>query len=824
MSQYDQLIRAASAKYGIPVNLLTAQMQAESSGNPNAVSPVGAQGLMQIMPANQQHYGISKPFDPAQSIDAGAHLDADNYKATGNWPDALKMYHGGTNQANWGPKTQSYAQNIMAKTNSLPSFDDMDKAMGGATTHAQNAPKSATGMPSFEDLDSAMQVAPPAPPGLIASIGAGLGHGVGTAVLGAQKLIGQGLNWAGANTAGNWLVNDANTGQANLDQQNQPYADAHSGWNSAANLGGEVAGSAPAIALGGGAATLGLRGAGMALGDNVAGNVLAGASRLIDGTAGAQDSGLPWLIKKGASTAVQGAGANAIGNGLTGGDPLKGAEYGAWMGPAGAAGVKIAGAVASPVVNAVGNAISDLSPGLARAAAANKLSGAIRADGLTPGMIADQMRQMGPQATPVDAASVLLGSKAGGNVRNMAEVVANSPGDGMALAQQVLGGRMDSAPSRINDAAKAATGATGNVHAEADELMAQRSAAAAPLYQKALAGQIQPDARLQSFMADPVFQSGLARGQEIARLQSLAKNEPFNPAEYVSLSSTPGSQVPSSILDASGNPMSVTSVPGKAPMVSMRAADAAKQGLDDLVEQYRDPTTGRLVLDQKGRALNDVRASYVNYLDQVNPDYAAARAAWAGPSSSLDALAMGRKALSNDAEVTSSNVSRLSPSDRQFFLSGVTRALQDKIGSAQDGADITRKIFGNNLIRDRVASAFDNPDAFNQFQNSMQNEAQYAATRNAVLSNSATARRLAGQANQGDIYGPAISLGHNLLTGNLSGAASSAANAANSAVNFMSRPSNRQLSQQANMLFTQDPDAFLSAFAKKGAKKNALTR
>lgn len=76
---------------------------------------------------------------------------------------------------------------------------------------------------------------------------------------------------------------------------------------------------------------------------------------------------------------------------------------------------------------------------------------------------------------------------------------------------------------------------------------------------------------------------------------------------------------------------------------------------------------------------------------------------------------MGKRALSNDPEVNARIVGNLSPGDKQFYLQGVTRAIQDKIASAQDGADVTRKIFGNNLMRDKIAAAFDNPEAFQQF-------------------------------------------------------------------------------------------------------------
>src|SRR3546814_19291831 len=69
---------------------------------------------------------------------------------------------------------------------------------------------------------------------------------------------------------------------------------------------------------------------------------------------------------------------------------------------------------------------------------------------------------------------------------------------------------------------------------------------------------------------------------------------------------------------------------------NMRTLDYIKRGLDDVLERYRDPTTGRLVLDNTGRAIDQTRRALLDELDNINPDYAKARAAWAGPSQNLD--------------------------------------------------------------------------------------------------------------------------------------------------------------------------------------------
>lgn len=69
---YDELIRAAAEKFGLDPDLLASVIAAESAFNPNAVSPKGARGLMQLMPATAASYNVRKIFDPEQNIQAGA--------------------------------------------------------------------------------------------------------------------------------------------------------------------------------------------------------------------------------------------------------------------------------------------------------------------------------------------------------------------------------------------------------------------------------------------------------------------------------------------------------------------------------------------------------------------------------------------------------------------------------------------------------------------------------------------------------------------------------------------------------------------------------
>jgi soluble lytic murein transglycosylase-like protein len=93
---YDDLIHEAAEKYRVSANLIKSVMQTESNFNAWAVSPVGAMGLMQLMPNIATAYGVEDPFDPRQNIMAGAQMLRELMTMhRGNIPLVLASYNAG---------------------------------------------------------------------------------------------------------------------------------------------------------------------------------------------------------------------------------------------------------------------------------------------------------------------------------------------------------------------------------------------------------------------------------------------------------------------------------------------------------------------------------------------------------------------------------------------------------------------------------------------------------------------------------------------------------------------------------------------------------
>jgi Transglycosylase SLT domain/D-alanyl-D-alanine carboxypeptidase/Putative Flp pilus-assembly TadE/G-like len=94
--RFHDPIAQAALRWNVPMNLLAAQLYAESGFNPFARSPAGAEGIAQFMPGTAQSYGLDDPFDPAAAIDAQAHLMSDLLKRfDGRVPLALAGYNAG---------------------------------------------------------------------------------------------------------------------------------------------------------------------------------------------------------------------------------------------------------------------------------------------------------------------------------------------------------------------------------------------------------------------------------------------------------------------------------------------------------------------------------------------------------------------------------------------------------------------------------------------------------------------------------------------------------------------------------------------------------
>lgn len=349
------------------------------------------------------------------------------------------------------------------------------------------------------------------------------------------------------------------------------------------------------------------------------------------------------VLGLGSGALIGGADSAVRSNAPTWGGVVSNALTGAGIGGAfGAAGPAIGRGLGAGI-NALSNIASRTTP------AARNVSNALAEIGMTPSDAQNALTRMGPSATLADIdpamtteagglaalggspTSILkkaMATRAAGADDAMSQIVDDTLGpkpDAVGILNQIrnreVSNNVDLTTARA--ALDNSMGPPADPQAVLSKMVADRSAAAQPLYEKALSKPVVWDNRLQQFLDDPIFQPALAKGVKIQRLESLADPNapPFNPTDYAIKD-----------FDAAGDP-----IIGTTP--NMRTLNVVKKGLDAMVSDAQDPITGRL--SEEGRAVDGVRRAFLTKLDQINPDYSAARQAWAGPTQTQEAFNKG---------------------------------------------------------------------------------------------------------------------------------------------------------------------------------------
>lgn len=241
-----------------------------------------------------------------------------------------------------------------------------------------------------------------------------------------------------------------------------------------------------------------------------------------------------------------------------------------------------------------------------------------------------------------------------------------------------------------------------NFYGSADELIAARSEAAGPLYEKAFAE------------AQPVD-----TGPLLSSLDERLK--------------TAKGGINTVLQKARGFLVDGRGVAD----TSLQGLHEAKLALDDAIDAAsKDSSFGRLAK----RELIDVRNKLVAAIDEANPAYGEARAAYAGPSQSLEALDIGRSLIREDAELGAKEIAKLSPGDKEFAKIGVARALTDAIAKGEGKPGLAKSLLAGDKGK-RIRAVFDSDDEFQTFVSKLEAEAQGAAREQFIQGGSQTAAR-----------------------------------------------------------------------------------
>lgn len=527
--------------------------------------------------------------------------------------------------------------------------------------------------------------------------------------------------------------------------------------------------------------------------------------------AGAIGTGAP--LARAGMTAIR-AGQGLIARTAAGG--LEGAGYGAVAGAGNNDKNRLAGAAKGAANGGLWGAgiAGGLAAGLPMASGAfSNISARLDPEGAARAQVAQALARSGRNAT--DAVGDIQDANAAGQPFAVADALGNpaqrllatvtsAPGAGRAQAVDFLHNRQAGQADRVGNIIDEglAAGVTGR---QASNALSQAAAARArPLYEQAWAHPIQWTERTGQFINDPIAKQGLARGMEIQRLEALASGQPFNPADYTIAGFNEAAAQPG--VQAAGP--------------NMRALDAIKRGVDDILEKYRDPATGRLQLDSRGRAIDQYRRAYLEHLDEINPHYAAARSAYAGPMQASDAIGRGRVAATRGRfEDNIGDYEALRPHEQAGFRVGYADAANSGIDRSRPGANAAERFASNKSQNElRAMSQFPDPE---ELLRRIERERVMSTTRQQATGGSRTAENLA------DIHDAGVDprIFWNLAHGNF---AQAAMNAGHGALNQVSGNTEPVRNAMARMLLplpnSPAPETLLPELAALLQRRNVNQR
>lgn len=394
-----------------------------------------------------------------------------------------------------------------------------------------------------------------------------------------------------------------------------------------------------------------------------------------------------------------------------------------------------------------------------------------------------RMQELGPDAVLADA---------GDATRGLADVMVQTPGESKSLARTVLGNRNASEGSRMVQSVKENVTDADFYDAKATNAASKRLAG--PLYEQAKDNSphvTSPFLRLQ-IKQEPLIRQGMNKGIELQRIEASAAGKEFNPEQFGIAS-----------FDDEGNVV-LKDVESATPL---RLWHAAREGLDSMLEAYRDPLTGVLNLDKRGRAIQDLRRSFNAELkSQVGGDnglFAQADKIYADASKLEDAMKRGRRFVTGDEEITADVFNKLKPPEKEAYLAGVAREMQGMIRKAGATPTTIRNALKDTGIRDKLKAILPSEGQFNKFISDLQREETFKET-NRIRYGSQTFGRGAEDAGATqDVVGNAVAAGAQAARGDLGGAAMSAVR---SAQNFLKRAQLPQSTRDriGKLLLSQD--------------------
>ena len=398
------------------------------------------------------------------------------------------------------------------------------------------------------------------------------------------------------------------------------------------------------------------------------------------------------------------------------------------------------GAGTGGLLAAAGRVISHLSDPVKRAVM--DLARAFQRDGVPA---EEAVRRAAAIATERPGTATLA-DVGGENVKGLVERVSQTPGAGRSVTVPFLTERQKGSLSRISDDLSQLTGTKRTALEATTETIKQRGKDAQPLYQAAYEAGDKAiwSPELERLTSSPTVQKAMNGAVRIWRDNAVADG--FG-------GMNPGALVENGILKSLG---------GKVPVFpNLQFWDYTKRLLADQVD-----AAIRAGQTQKARTLGNLERQLRGELDKQVPQYAAARQAWAGPTSYLNAIEKGKDILSNKVgadEIVAQLKELGSKADQDGFREGAVSAIISRMASDPAKlADLT-KYLRSPEMKKKIAAIMPDIKSAQKWLQRLDFEEKSSELVGQSLKGSPTARRLAEMQDSGmvgDLVMDALSGGH----------------------------------------------------------------
>lgn len=381
------------------------------------------------------------------------------------------------------------------------------------------------------------------------------------------------------------------------------------------------------------------------------------------------------------------------------GERLEGGATGAAIG---AVAAPVAGWAGEKVINGAGNVAGILGRKLTETPR-NQAMRLIRdrADdaGLAVDDVVQRYRDLGPDGTLMDVDE---------NLRLLGRTLSDQSGPMKREARNLLESRQAGQIDRLKAATRGAISGDDAVDT-VKALIAERSAKAGPLYERAMTASPTDD------------------------MINLAQNRPS-----LAKALTAGRRLAADMGDAVDTPMVTTN--GKpSPVYDFKQFHYAKMALDNDIDRFM--RSGDSV---KARAAMTLKKDLLGMMDQASPDYAQARQIFADESSLISAVDKGRKAFQPSTTVRefTDMTDNLTDGELEMFRRGAVQSILERLDNTQQTHDAAKRLISTPAMKSKLMKLFKSQDDALAFIQQAAREGEFTRTRQVVAGGSPTSQNV----------------------------------------------------------------------------------